>query len=119
MGLKPKFAKDEESIVLSKSPFCQVGFEAYHIIIDGKKIGGNAQKELKIVFFSMAAIPLFTKEDNEVFGSSLQDFGINLNFEEAKDGLIKAFKEVFEVEIFEDSLNEEEKNILEKIEEEK
>ena len=29
------------------------------------------------------------------------------------------FKEVFEVEIFEDSLNEEEKNILEKIEEEK
>ena len=35
------------------------------------------------------------------------------------DGLIKAFKEVFEVEIFEDSLNEEEKNILEKIEEEK
>ena len=52
-------------------------------------------------------------------GSSLQDFGISLNFEEAKDGLIKAFKEVFEVEIFEDSLNEEEKNILEKIEEEK
>ena len=52
-------------------------------------------------------------------GSSLQDFGISLNFEEAKDALIKAFKEVFEVEIFEDSLNEEEKNILEKIEEEK
>ena len=50
---------------------------------------------------------------------SLNDFEINLNFEEAKDGLIKAFKEVFEVEIFEDSLNEEEKKILEKIEEEK
>ncbi len=118
-GLKPKFAKDEESIVLSKSPFCQVGFEAYDIIIDGKKIGGNAQKRAKNCILQHGSIPLFTKEDSEVFGSSLQDFGINLNFEEAKDGLIKAFKEVFEVEIFEDSLNEEEKNILEKIEEEK
>lgn len=119
LGLKPKFAKDEESIVLSKSPFCQVGFEAYDIIIDGKKIGGNAQKRAKNCILQHGSIPLFTKEDSEVFGSSLQDFGINLNFEEAKDGLIKAFKEVFEVEIFEDSLNEEEKNILEKIEEEK
>ena len=118
-GLKPKFAKDEESIVLSKSPFCQVGFEAYDIIIDGKKIGGNAQKRAKNCILQHGSIPLFTKEDNEIFGSSLQDFGINLSFEEAKDGLIKAFKEVFEVEIFEDSLNEEEKKILEKIEEEK
>ena len=103
----------------TKSPFCQVGFEAYDIIIDGKKIGGNAQKRAKNCILQHGSIPLFTKEDNEVFGSSLKTFGINLNFEEAKDGLIKAFKEVFEVEIFEDSLNEEEKNILEKIEEEK
>src|SRR5574344_2946267 len=119
LGLKPHFAKDDENIILSKSPFCQVGFEAYDIIINDKKIGGNAQKKAKNCILQHGSIPLFTKEDNEVFGSSLQDFGINISFEEAKDGLIKAFKEVFKVEIFEDSLNEEEKNILEKIEEEK
>src|SRR5574344_2381817 len=119
LGLKPHFAKDDENIILSKSPFCQVGFEAYDIIINDKKIGGNAQKKAKNCILQHGSIPLFTKEDNEVFGSSLQDFGINLNFEKAKDGLIKAFKEVFEVEIFEDSLNEEEKNMLGKIEEEK
>ena len=39
----------------------------------------------------MAQFHFLQKEDNEVLGSSLQDFGINLNFEEAKDGLIKSF----------------------------
>lgn len=118
LGLKSHFAKDDKEIVLSKSPFCQVGFEAYDIIINGKKIGGNAQKRAKNCILQHGSIPLFTKSNDEVFGSSLQDFGINLSFEEAKDGLIKAFKEVFEVDFINDDLNEEEKNILKKLEEE-
>ena len=119
LGLNPSFVKDSEYIKLKKNEFCQVGFEAYDIIVNGNKIGGNAQKRNKNCILQHGSIPLFNKSKDEFMGSSLQDFGINLNFEEAKDGLIKAFKEVFEVEIFEDSLNEEEKNILEKIEEEK
>ena len=118
LGLKPHFAKDNENIILSKSPFCQIGFEAYDIIIDGKKIGGNAQKRAKNCILQHGSIPLFTKEDNEVFGSSLESFGVNLSFEEAKNSLIKAFEDTFNVEFINDSLNEEEINILKRLEEE-
>ncbi len=118
LGLKAHFAKDDENIVLSKSPYCQVGFEAYDIIINGKKIGGNAQKRAKSCILQHGSIPLFSKTSSEFLGSSLQDFGVNLSFLEAKDSLIKAFKEVFEVEFIEDDLNEEEKNILKNLEEE-
>ncbi|RXJ96539.1 ligase [Arcobacter sp. AHV-9/2010] len=115
LGLKPKFAKDDESIVLSKSPFCQVGFEAYDIIIDGKKIGGNAQKRAKNCILQHGSIPLYTKQKDEVFGTSLEDFGIKLNFEEAKDRLIKAFKTTFNVEFLEDKLNKKELEILDSL----
>lgn len=116
LGLKPHFAKDDENIILSKSPFCQVGFEAYDIIINGKKIGGNAQKRAKNCILQHGSIPLFTKENSELFGSSLENFGVKLNFEEAKDRLIEAFKECFDVEFIDDNLNENEKNILEILE---
>ena len=115
LGLKPKFAKDEESIVLTKSPFCQVGFEAYDIIIDGKKIGGNAQKRAKNCILQHGSIPLFKKQNSEFFGSSLDDFGINLGFEEAKDALVKAFIESFNVEFIEDDLNSDEIEILNRL----
>ncbi|OCL96265.1 lipoate--protein ligase family protein [Aliarcobacter thereius] len=115
LGLKAKFAKEINEISLSKSPFCQVGFEAYDIIIDGKKIGGNAQKRSKNCILQHGSIPLFKKSDDEIFGSSLEDFGVKISFDIAKDALQKAFQEVFEVEFIEDSLNKDEKNILEKL----
>jgi lipoate-protein ligase A len=115
LGLKASFAKDNEKITLSKSPFCQVGFEAYDIIINGKKIGGNAQKRAKNCILQHGSIPLFKKENSEYFGSSLDDFGINLSFEEAKNSIIKAFKESFNVEFIEDDLSNKEKDILEKL----
>ncbi|AXK48666.1 ligase [Aliarcobacter trophiarum LMG 25534] len=108
LDLNPKFAKDIKEITLSKSPFCQVGFEAYDIIIDGKKIGGNAQKRAKSCILQHGSIPLFSKNSSEFFGSSLEDFSKKLSFEEAKNILIKAFEEVFNVEFFEDKLNNEE-----------
>src|SRR5574344_141703 len=115
LGLKPHFAKDDENIILSKSPFCQVGFEAYDIIINDKKIGGNAQKRAKNCILQHGSIPLFKKQNSEFFGSSLDDFGINLGFEEAKDALVKAFIESFNVEFIEDDLNSDEIEILNRL----
>lgn len=115
LGLKASFAKDNQDIILSKSPFCQVGFEAYDIIINGKKIGGNAQKRAKSCILQHGSIPLFKKENNDLFGSSLDDFGINLSFEEAKNRLIKAFEESFDIEFIEDYLSNKEKDILDKL----
>ena len=115
LGLKADFAKDNKDIVLSKSPFCQVGFEAYDIIINNKKIGGNAQKRAKNCILQHGSIPLYTKQKDELFGNSLEDFGMNLSFEDAKDRLIKAFKTTFNVEFVEDKLNKEELEILDSL----
>lgn len=80
MGLK-LLLKDIESIVLSKSPFCQVGFEAYDIIVNGRKIGGNAQKRAKNVIFQHGSIPIKSIKNDEKYGASLEDFSINLDFD--------------------------------------
>jgi lipoyl(octanoyl) transferase len=95
LGLKASFAKDLENIVLSKNPYCQVGFEAYDIIINGKKIGGNAQKISKDVILQHGSIPLKTVSKDEAFGTSLEDFKIDLDFETASKMLIDAFKSTF------------------------
>lgn len=114
LGLNPAFAKDL-SIDLSKSNFCQVGFEAYDIIINNKKIGGNAQKRTKNMIFQHGSIPINKIENKIEYGNSLNDFNINLNFEEAKEALIKAFNKTFDVNLKEDTLNIEEKKQLEDI----
>ncbi len=110
-GLKANFAKDVEEIVLSKDAFCQVGFEAYDIIINGQKIGGNAQKRSKNVIFQHGSIPLKTIKKDKQYGSSLEDFSIKLNFNEAADALQKAFEKTFNVELIPSQLRENEQNI--------
>ena len=110
-GLKANFAKDVEEIVLSKDAFCQVGFEAYDIIINGQKIGGNAQKRSKNVIFQHGSIPLKTIKKDKQHGSSLEDFSININFNDAADALQKAFEKTFNAQLIESKLRENEQNI--------
>lgn len=110
-GLKANFAKDIEEIILSKNAFCQVGFEAYDIIINGKKIGGNAQKRSKNVIFQHGSIPLKTIEKNERYGSSLEDFSINIDFNQAKEALQKAFIKTFNAQLIDSKLDENEQKI--------
>lgn len=111
LGLKAEFAKDIKEIVLSKSAFCQVGFEAYDIIINGQKIGGNAQKRTKNVIFQHGSIPLKTTVKDEKYGASLEDFKINLDFNEALDILKEAFEKTFNAQLIESNLNEDEQKI--------
>lgn len=110
-GLKANFAKDIEEIILSKNAFCQVGFEAYDIIINGKKIGGNAQKRSKNVIFQHGSIPLKTIEKNERYGSSLEDFSINIDFNQAKEALEKAFIKTFNAQLIDSKLDKNEQKI--------
>jgi len=115
LGLSAYFAKDLEEINLSKSEFCQVGFEAYDIIVNGKKIGGNAQKRSKKMIFQHGSIPLIKTENNNKFGSSLKDFEINLTFKELEQKLIKAFEKTFNAQLILDELNDIEKEKLNKL----
>ena len=88
LGLDAHWAKDDPDITLGHSPFCQVGFEPYDIIIQGHKIGGNAQKRTKKAIFQHGSIPLW----RSVHGVSLEDLRVKLGEEEARERLEEAFQ---------------------------
>ena len=115
LGLNAKYAKDVEEIVLSKSDFCQVGYEAYDIIVNGVKIGGNAQKWAKKIIFQHGSIPIYSVNEQKELGSSLEDMGINISYEEAIEKLIDAFEKTFEVELKDSNLNEKENEKFQKL----
>ncbi len=118
LGLDAKYAKDIESINLSKSEFCQVGFEAYDIIVNGLKIGGNAQKRSKNMVFQHGSIPLRSVFKNKEMGNSLLDIGIDLSYEEAMKKLQQSFEETFNTKLNASDLNADEKKYLKKLLEE-
>ncbi|HHD75654.1 MAG TPA: lipoate--protein ligase family protein [Campylobacterales bacterium] len=103
-GLEPHYAKEISTIELSRSDFCQQGFEPYDILIEGKKIGGNAQRRSKAFIFQHGSINF----DNSCFslGYSLEDLGLSIGFEEAKEQLIASFTKRFNIE-FENHYKEE------------
>lgn len=99
LGLKTCYAKDDTLTVLHKHAFCQVGFEAYDIIVNRKKIGGNAQRRTKKAIFQHGSIPLYDASKSalthERFGTSLQELGIELSYNEATDLLVSSFESTF------------------------
>lgn len=118
LGLTANYAKDDESIVLSKSEFCQVGYEAYDIIVNGFKMGGNAQKRSKKFIFQHGSIPIHSTNNTTEQGKSLEDLTIKTTYEETVMKLQKSFEETFEVHLNESSLTTEEKHCLNKLLEE-
>jgi lipoate-protein ligase A len=97
LGLDVEFAKDTKQELSSESLFCQKGFEPYDIVCQGKKIGGNAQRRSRDIIFQHGSIPL--RDDKREFsGYSLQEFGIDLDEERAKELLKKSFINRFGVE---------------------
>lgn len=117
LGLEACFAKDSKEITLSKNEFCQVGFEAYDILVNGTKIGGNAQKRSKKMIFQHGSVPVKKTTNDIKLGASLEDFNINLSFKEIESKLIDSFKKSFNINFKQSQLTELEKielnNILE------
>ncbi len=112
LGLKTCFAKDNDQIELSKSAYCQVGYEAYDILVDGQKIGGNAQRRTKKAIFQHGSIPIYSTSINGIInpqtGISLEDIGIKIDYQKASELLIESFKESFNVECENSSLSPQE-----------
>lgn len=115
LGLDANYAKDIPTIELSKSNFCQVGFEAYDIIVNGLKIGGNAQKWSKHSIFQHGSVPVQAVAKDETLGNSLIDVGITLTYAEAVDKLIDAFETTFDVSLMPSVLTDEENEYVEKL----
>lgn len=115
LGLNPSFVKDLKSIELKKDEFCQVGFEAYDIVVNGNKIGGNAQKRNKNLIFQHGSIPLYKTKKDDKMGISLEDLNISLTFEEAQNRLIEAFERSFDAQLIQSQLTQNEEENLKKI----
>jgi len=101
LGLDAIYAKDDPHTQLSKSSFCQVGFEAYDILVNGIKIGGNAQRRTKKLIFQHGSIPIKALEDEasikrkHEIGHCLDELNIHLTYEDAKIRVVKAFQKTF------------------------
>ncbi len=118
LDLDCMYAKDNEAIKLSKNEYCQVGFEAYDILANCTKIGGNAQRRTKKAIFQHGSIPIkCTKIENlkSKIGSTLEDLNINISFEEATEKLIESFEKSFNVELKYSTLTNEENEKLKQL----
>ncbi len=60
LGLKANFALESEGFEHKSAPseLCSNSYEKYDILINGKKIGGNAQKRKRQVIFQHGSIPV-------------------------------------------------------------
>lgn len=123
LGLAPRYAADHftaGSGLGTRTDFCFAGKESYDILIDGKKIGGNAQRRLKNAIFQHGSIPLV---DHAAYGggflqkrpggcdgaAALADFGICRPAAELKRLLAQAFTEALPAQLVGDSLTSQEK----------
>lgn len=108
IGLKAEFAC-ETDIQSRPSNVCLAGREPYDLVIEGKKMGGNAQRYAKHAFLQHGSIPigidetlfedLFFEESGLSEAATLQKFGIALFYEELSKMLIEAFCETFDAAI--------------------
>jgi lipoyl(octanoyl) transferase len=123
LGLKPCYALETLPDLAGpgeRSPFCFAGRESYDILIEGKKIGGNAQRRLKNVIFQHGSIPVINRADlgatflvNQPSGigkstTALRELGVEAEVDGLKRLMKRAFAEAMSAEMKEGSLSADE-----------
>ena len=128
LGIDAGFAHDLQ-FPESKSPVCLAGTEAYDIIADGRKIGGNAQRHTRHALLQHGSIPLeidherfdalFTEESGLSRTATLGTLQIDMTETELTEEILKAFHETAGTTVRTDALSREELSIAEKLFDEK
>ncbi|WP_304543866.1 lipoate--protein ligase family protein [Sulfurimonas microaerophilic] len=128
LGLDAKFAQDA-NLSISKSNICTASNEPYDITIDGKKIGGNAQRYSKNTLFQHGSIPLtidtklFEKlflEDPKLGDiNTLEKLDIFSSKDELKKLMIHSFIESFNSELIPDRFSEQELHLINELQKRK
>ncbi len=113
LGLDAAYAADLNGFVMPSSSvngFCFSSNEPFDILINGAKIGGNAQRRIKKAIFQHGLIPICNHyceglhyRPGEVSESlsrttSLHDCGVQAAIEDIKADLLAAFSETFDVD---------------------
>ena len=126
LRLEPSYAVEsspKKSSIGDQTHFCFAGKEAYDIIIDSRKIGGNAQRRLKNVIFQHGSIPIVNRarfgasflceppEGIEHDVTSLRDLGVKEDINSLKRLISWAFAEAMQTRIKLDALTEEEQRV--------
>ena len=104
-----------------RSDFCFATNQDFDIVVEGKKIGGNAQKRRRNIIFQHGSIPLtldinrialFLREELTGVEDRVVDLsteaGRHVSFEDFAEVLKTVFKETFEVSLVEDGLTAQE-----------
>lgn len=120
LGLKAYFALESEDFKSKSIPhqLCSASHEKYDIVINGKKIGGNAQKRKRTAVFQHGSIPLSIDwELMRRYVSSLPkdiSSGVTTLSDELlkmpdkkylEDKLIAAFARVFDINFIEEKID--------------
>ncbi len=121
LGLAPCYALDNcpaGTVLGERTPFCFAGKESYDITVDGRKIGGNAQRRLKKAIFQHGSIPVenhiprgagFLKERPVGIGEksgALRDLGVAFPLDVLRARLAEAFRDAFSATFREEGLSE-------------
>lgn len=114
LGHEAQFACDLH-LNEEQSDICLAGIEPYDIVIEGKKMGGNAQRYTRRAVFQHGSIPmridefffesLFIEDSGLNNAATLEKLGTTRSYEELSALLLETFCETFDVELIPYSLN--------------
>lgn len=117
LSLKAYFACDI-NIKEKKSELCLAGTEAYDIVINNKKIGGNAQRHTSNLLFQHGTIPItldetlfvdtFYAKNGLKNSTTLQKEGSNTSYMSLSELIKESFCETFNSELINESLSQKE-----------
>lgn len=113
LGIEAQFACDLH-LNEQHSSICLAGIEPYDIVIEGKKMGGNAQRYTRYAVFQHGSIPmrideslfksLFLEESGLERAVTLEKLETPVSYEELSRLVRESFCETFAVELVMDSL---------------
>jgi len=125
-GLEVSFAYDLQ-VAPSHAAACLAGTEAYDIMIDGRKIGGNAQRYTHRALLQHGSIPLcidrryfetFFREPSGLNeAATLEEAGVGMR--ELQENLLESFGASFDTSFQSDGLSDEEFALAQKLYREK
>ena len=129
LGLEPAFAADVKPAgerLGSRTAFCFAGKEEFDVLVNGGKIGGNAQRRLRGAILQHGSIPLESRVQDAfrylsdpapaaAEALSLAGLGLRPELAELKSMLVASFQEALGVRLEEDAPSAEEERAAAKL----